>query len=372
MLEQKYKVKRAVEGLPTAAEIDARARDHKGLTRSELATLISLAKIRISKALLAGSLPDDPLSEDWLMHYFPERLAQKYPKYIQRHRLRREIIATQMTASIVNRLGPTFIMTMEEKRGADVETIARASFLAREAYDLRPLWYGLEEMDGKVPADVQLKSMKQIARLIEATTSWLLRNGMDMLRKGSLADASQLMGSCIKAIQNSLTTALPEARRLRIAEHIKVATESGLPLATATALAHLAPLRSAPDIIRITGTNTKLLPITSTVFFHMGDDLHFDWLRHQARMLQGASFWQSEAIDGVIGQLYATQADLTGRVMAETDVKKPALVRLDAWKTKNAENLSQFELLLTDMRRVPQLDLAMLTLAEQRLRQLCG
>ncbi|MBU6235843.1 MAG: NAD-glutamate dehydrogenase, partial [Alphaproteobacteria bacterium] len=372
MLEREKRVKRAVEGLPTQAEIDARQREHKGLTRSELATLISLAKINISKALLAGSLPDDPLSEDWLLHYFPERLAQKYPKQIRRHRLKREIMATQMTASIVNRLGPTFIMTMEEKRGADVETIARASFLAREAYDLRPLWHGLEELDGKIPAAAQLQSMKQIARLIEATSAWVLRNGQEMLRKESLFDSSRTMGNSIRIISDALDTAMPEARKLRMAEGMKVSLETGLPEDVARTLANLGPLRSAPDIIRAAGGNAKLLPTAATVFFHLGDGLHFDFLRQQARMLQGVSFWQSEAVDGVIGQLYTTQADFTRRVLSETDAKKPALVRLDAWKAANAEAITQFEGVLADMRRVPQLSISMLMLIEQRLRQICG
>lgn len=370
LMEQKDKLKRSVEGLPSAAEIETRLRDHKGLTRSELATIVSLAKLRITKALLAGKLPDDPLAEDWLMHYFPAPLRSKYPKYIARHRLRREIIAAQMTASIVNRLGPTFIMTVEEKRGADVDSIARASFLAREAYDLRPLWHGLEALDGKVSAQAQLKAMKQIARLIEATTLWCLRYGHDMLSSKSLAETSRTMAACIKIIQKALPQALPDSRKQRIDDHVAAARESGLPQDLALALAQLGPLRSAPDIIRISNGNQKQIPVTATVFFHLGDDLHFDWLRHQGRMLSGSSFWQSEAIDGVIGQLYATQADLTRRVLAETDSRKDALARLAVWKKDNADAVQQFETTLSDMRRLPQLDLAMLTLAEQRLRQL--
>jgi len=372
MMENKDKLKRHVEGLPTSGEIDARMRDHNGLTRPEIATIVSLAKIRITKALLAGNLPDDPLAEDWLMHYFPEPLRLKYPKVIMRHRLRREIIAAQMTASIVNRLGPTFIMTVEEKTGADMDAIARACFLAREAFGLRALWYGIEAMDGKVAALTQLKAMKQIARLIEAATLWFLRHGTEILNKGSLADTSQKLGACIRVIQDNLDKSLPATRKARIAEHVKIARESGLPENVAVALAYLGPLRSAPDIIRISGDNPKLIPMTAAVFYNLGDNLHFDWLRQQGRRLSGSSFWQSEAIDGVIGQLYATQADLTRRILDETDNKKDALKRLELWKAKHGDAVRQFENTLADMRRLPQLDLAMLTLAEQRLRQLCS
>jgi glutamate dehydrogenase len=331
-----------------------------------------LAKIRIKKALLKGSLIDDALSEDWLVHYFPDPIASKYPKAIKNHRLRREIIAAQMTASIVNRLGPTFLMTIAEKRGSDLETIARACFIAREAFDLRPLWHAIEKLDGKIAALEQLKFMKLIARLIEATTVWILRHGHDMTANASLADTSNAMAACVRAIKDCLNEALPENRKQRLAEQLKIAKDAGIPQQISVDIANLGPLRSAPDIIRISQGQVKLIPVTATVFFHLGDTLHFDFLRHQGRMLSGASFWQSEAIDGVIGQLYTTQADLTRRVLTETDAKKPALTRLETWKEKNAVSLRQLEVTLNDMRRLPQLDLAMLTLAEQRLRQLCG
>jgi NAD-specific glutamate dehydrogenase len=124
--------------------------------------------------------------------------------------------------------------------------------------------------------------------------------------------------------------------------------------------------------MRVAGSDAKNLPVAATIFFHLGDHLHFDHLRQQARLQQGVSFWQSEAVDGVISQLYATQGDLTRRILKETAAKKPALVRLEEWRTSNAEYIRQIEMMLADMRRIPQMSLAMLILAEQRLRQLCG
>ena len=372
MLERQYKIKRSVEGLPTQSEIDARLREHKGLTRSELATLISLAKIRVTKALLDSKLPDDKLAEDWLMHYFPEPLRKKYPDQIRSHRLRREIIAAQMTASIVNRLGPTFMMTTAEKTGAEVEDIARACFLVRESFKLRPLWYALEGLDSAVSAQVQMRAMKQIVKLIEFLTLWFLRHDAGTLRKGNLADTSRDLSVCTGVILDSLGKALPPARRTRIDQHIDAGKADGLPDWLATILGHLGPLRSALDICKLANHVEKDIPVTATVFYHIGEDLNFDWLRNQARMLTGSSFWQAEAIEGVMGQLYATQADITRKVLKDTDKKRSALDRLKTWKEKNAEGIHALETTLADMKRVPQLDLAMLSLAEQRLRQIAN
>jgi glutamate dehydrogenase len=371
-LEQKFKIKRSVEGLPTQAEIEERKVNHQGLTRSELATLISLAKIRVTKALLESDLPDDPLAEDWLMHYFPVPLRTKYPKAIKTHRLRREIIAAQMTASIVNRLGPTFMMVVADKTGADFDDIARACFLVREAFKLRPLWYALEKMDSVISAQTQMRAMKQIVKLIEQQTLWFLTHDTALLRKGNLAKASQDLSTCIHVILSNLDKALPPARRQRIDQFVAGAVADGLPEHMAVILGHLGPMRSALDICRISDGDKKQIPDTAAVFFHLGEDLHFDWLRNSARMLVGSSFWQAEAIDGVMGQLYATQAALTGRILKETDKKRDAIARFAAWKEANAETLRALDVTFADMKRVPQLDLAMITLAEQRLRQIAG
>ncbi|HEY8963922.1 MAG TPA: NAD-glutamate dehydrogenase, partial [Alphaproteobacteria bacterium] len=311
LMEREDGLKRRVEGLPTPAEFDQFNASHTGLTRPVLATLISLSKLRLYKALMATDLPDDPLAQIWLMDYFPTPLRKNYVPAIKKHRLRREIIAKQMTASLVNRLGPTFMMTMADKTGASVADIARAVFIARESFDLRSLWYALESLDGKVPASVQLKSMKQIARLIEYLTLWFLRHGRELMGNGNLAKTAESLNSGIAAIRDAFQMVLPESRLVRINTHVDTAMESGLPKDIALNLAYLNPLRSAPDIIRIAGNDAKKIPTTAKLFFHIGEALHFDWLRQQARLLSGSSFWQAEAIDGVIGQLYTTQANLT-------------------------------------------------------------
>ena len=46
-------------------------------------------------------------------------MQQRFGKYLHQHRLRREIIATATTNSIVNRMGPTFARRVQEDTGAD-------------------------------------------------------------------------------------------------------------------------------------------------------------------------------------------------------------------------------------------------------------
>lgn len=369
-MERTGAIKRAVEGLPSQADIELRLREHRGLTRPELGTLISLSKMMVYKAILDSHLPDDILAESWLVSYFPTPIQKKYSAAIRSHRLRREIIATQMTASIVNRLGPSFMMIMSEKTGASFPEIATVCFVVREAFQLRPLWHAMEDLDGKVDATVQLKAMKQIVQLIEYVTHWFLKRGADQFEGRSLQKVSQLFHEGISTLYPQLEDLLPKARRARTKAIAAEALAAGFPPPLAQKLAYLGVMRSIPDIIRISGGALPVLPMYAQLFYHLGEDLHIDWLRSQARMLSGASQWQADAIEGVINQLYATQASLTRDISTQSGKKSDALERLHHWEAAHKQDLSQFEAMLSEMQRVPQLDLAMLTLAEQRLRQL--
>ena len=74
---------------------------------------------------------------DDLVKYFPKALRRDFRDAIERHRLRREIIATYATNSMVNRVGPTFVTEMADKTGAGPGDIARAYTVSRDAFALR-------------------------------------------------------------------------------------------------------------------------------------------------------------------------------------------------------------------------------------------
>src|SRR3546814_10837944 len=89
------------------------------------------------------------------MKYFPAPLQQRYPAQIAEHRLRREIIATVVTNSLVNRMGPTFVQALCEKTGMAASDVTRAYAVTRGVFELRRLWSEIQTPDTKVPAAMQ-------------------------------------------------------------------------------------------------------------------------------------------------------------------------------------------------------------------------
>ena len=180
-LERGGHLNRAIEFLPGDDEILERRKQRLGLTRPELAVVLAYSKIWLSNHLLDSDLPDDPYFASEVQRYFPAPMRRRYPREIPRHRLRREIVATATTNSLVNRMGPVFVTRAQEETEADPAAIARAYTIAREIFSMRALWADIEALDNKVPADVQYGMFYRTGRLLRHTSYWLLRErGKDL------------------------------------------------------------------------------------------------------------------------------------------------------------------------------------------------
>ena len=175
-LERRGLLDRVIERLPDDEEMADLQADDLGLTRPEYAVLFSHSKIALYGDLLPTAVPDDPYLMQDLARYFPKPLREKFAEQVARHRLRREIVATYVTNSLVNRVGATFVQDLQERSGAAPDDIARAYVIARDAFDLRPVWRDIEVLDLKVDAAVQMDMAHELEMLVERMTIWFLNN----------------------------------------------------------------------------------------------------------------------------------------------------------------------------------------------------
>ncbi len=369
-LEREKGLNRVIEGLPDEENIEGRLRIGKGLTRPELCILVSYAKINFTQALLATDIPGSSDMEDWMLNYFPSALKTKYVKEIKRHRLVREIVATSMANSLINRMGPTFLKEIANKTGANYAQIARAYIIVRDVFGLRAMWDRIEAMDNKVPAEVQLKAMRDIALLTEHAVAWFLTRAGTQLDIGR---EIQNFSKQLHILQENLDTLVTDNLKTGIAMRKTVLERDGLPQDLAHQIATLPVLFSACDIIRTALEHKMDLSVTAQTYFEVGDVFHIDWLRAQAGYLPSEDFWASQAMRGLIDQLYHSQVALTVRIL--NDMKGHAVKGqkpTQGWFEMRAEDMVQLKPLFSDFRRIGTVDLPMLIIAEQKLRNLAA
>jgi glutamate dehydrogenase len=367
-LEREQGLDREIEGLPSREIIEERIRTGKGMTRPELCILLSYAKIKFTKELLATDIPDDPHLRPWLMDYFPEVLQKRYEKQILRHRLAREIIAMRLASSVINRMGPTFVQSCMKKTGASIPEIARACIIVRESFELKNLWNEIESLDDKTLKQVQLKAHEEASRMIDHTVAWFLtRTGRPLLVSRDIKDYK----NGVQLLRKNMHLVLPDDVRKTIEKRAEYSVQDGLPKALALNIAQMPVLSSACDIIRISLERKTDIQKAAAVYFRLGSEFHLDWLRQQARFMNSEDRWHAEAKAGLIDQLYSAQAGLTVKILQDTAKHKAKAKELvDIWIGMNQEAITQLEPFFAEIRRAGTVDLPMLIAAEQRLRSL--
>ena len=110
-----------------------------------------------------------------LVRYFPAPLRERYREQMERHPLKREIIATHVTNEMINRAGSTYVYRMQEETGARTPDVVRAYLLTREIFDFVSFWQAVEALDDKVPDAVQSDMLIDSERLMMRATLWFLR-----------------------------------------------------------------------------------------------------------------------------------------------------------------------------------------------------
>ena len=132
ILEAAGRLDRKVEGLDSSDVLLRRRADGRGLTRPELAVVLSMSKIHLEDAAEELKLADDPTMDDELMAAFPEPMRKKHADAIRAHRLRHQIVATKVANRLVNRLGPSLPLDMTEEEGVGLPQVITAFLVAEQ------------------------------------------------------------------------------------------------------------------------------------------------------------------------------------------------------------------------------------------------
>ena len=370
-LERRGLLDRTIEHLPDDDAMSDLQDDDLGLTRPEYAVLFSHSKIALYGDLLPSQVPDDPYLMTDLSRYFPKPLRERFETQISRHRLRREIVATYATNSLVNRVGATFVQDLQERSGAAPDDITRAYVIARDAFDLRPVWRDIEALDLKVDAAVQMDMAHELEMLVERMTVWFLNNARRPL---DIAATIGRYAPGIRELVDDLPEIVAEEDRRGIAAQTARLTERSVPKALARKIASLQVLAAGGDVVQIARESSVPVLDTGRVYFELGSRLGIDWLRHAARAIEPGTDWERLAVESIIDDSYGHQSALTNQVL---DVagggklgSKAAEGVIEVWIASRDGAVGRTVQLLDSLRESEAVDLAMLTVANGQLRGL--
>ena len=366
-LEKQGELDRAVEFLPDDEELEDRKARKIGLTRPEIAVLLAYAKMTLYQDLLDSDVPDDP----WLVRdiglYFPPLLTKKYHDYLVNHRLRREITATYITNSLINRAGPTFINDLMDETGATPARIARAYLICRRVFALRQYWAAIEALDNVIPASVQTELNLAILNLIKRGTLWFIeKSGRTLDVEHSVRTFEPGIAELSKSVGKYLSEELTRDVENDTASY----RDKNVPEKLARGVAQLEVLFAGCDIVRIAQRGGESVGDTAKAYYAIGARFGFDWLRSIADGIGAENEWQSMAVSAMVDELYDQQARLTGRIIDTAGGAMAVDGVLEAWEDAHDHDVSRVNQTLQDLRRADSIDLAMLSVATRHIRAL--
>jgi glutamate dehydrogenase len=333
-LEEMGALDRKTEGLADHETYSRRASDGTGLTRPELAVLLSSTKLAIQDAIEKSELVKDDALIPLLTGAFPKALQEGFGKQIKDHQLRNELIATKLANRIVNRLGLIHPFELAEEEGVGLAQIASAYVTTEHLLDLEALWDAIESAN-----------MPEVARLLllERAAAAISSHMADLLRQsgGSLAPSADIkaLSAGVHELSEESDALLSSSVRARFTDMQAQFAEAGAPHALAAQVVHLFEIDGSiglAGLARDSGTDPGLL---ATAFIELGARLGLDWAQHTAESMAPSDPWERLLVNGLARDFQHMRIDFLRRRCGH---KVGILASVEKWAETNAETVSQF------------------------------
>ncbi|WP_433740756.1 NAD-glutamate dehydrogenase [Pseudomonas putida] len=363
-LEGRGKLDRAIEFLPTEEQLVERVAEGHGLTRPELSVLISYSKIDLKEQLLGSLVPDDDYLTRDMETAFPPTLVSKFSEAMRCHRLKREIVSTQIANDLVNHMGITFVQRLKESTGMSPANVAGAYVIVRDIFHL-PHWFRqIENLDYKVSADVQLELMDELMRLGRRATRWFLRARRN--EQNAARDVAHF-GPHLAALGLKLDELLSGEIRETWQTRYQAYVAAGVPellarmVAGTTHLYTLLPIIEAADV---TGQNPADV---ATAYFAVGNALDITWYIQQISALPVENNWQALAREAFRDDVDWQQRAITISVLQQGDGTQDVETRLAQWMAQHESTIERWRSMLVEIRAASGTDYAMYAVANREL-----
>ncbi|MBV8442232.1 MAG: NAD-glutamate dehydrogenase, partial [Hyphomicrobiales bacterium] len=240
-------------------------------------------------------------------------MRERFDNDIAAHRLRREIIATQLSNAVINQAGPTVAARLASETGVDPALMTRAYAAVRDSFGLLDLNAAIDALDGKIAGATQLGLYRTVQDIALAQLAWFIRNAQ--LACGSLTETIAAFRAGIGAVASNLDQCLRPAAALARAARAEELVSAGIPKPLSRSIADLAPLSSAPDIVLNAQKTGKPVRAIARAHFGSDDALGIGPLVAAAAQMPLADAYDRLARDRAVAIIGAAHRGITAKIV---------------------------------------------------------
>ncbi|MDB1135384.1 NAD-glutamate dehydrogenase [Candidatus Anaplasma sp. TIGMIC] len=371
-LEKIGMLNRSIEFLPSDDDVQKMIGESRGFCAPQIAVLMAYTRMFIKNEIVKSNLLarqdlDHVYESQYLFSYFPEVIRDRFKKYIRKHKLKHEILATCISNDIVNRMGCVFASHIESM-GISIDMIARVYVIITRVYNLQNIWNELDRIDGKVSIDDYVKVVRKVQKFVGQATFWLFRHmhkfsdiekNLDTLSEQTSLFESDLGSLLCDEFLESYNDACDDLPKTVLNPEI------------AKRLGGLEFSIYGMDIIYLAGSTGVDVLTVGRIYFRLRSVLSFSRIRDLATQMDAASaYWQRIAIRNLLDDLSDYQSIIAGNILKNMAPRRPddqrsldeiAKAAVASWCDQHQNQLNGYYRFLEDINSA-QLDLSKLVL----------
>lgn len=370
------KLDRALEYLPDKEELLNRKQINLGLTRPEIAVLMAYTKTSLKESLLASDLPEDNYYIRELERAFPKPLQKHFKQFMPHHRLKREIIATQLSNAIINEMDITFVSRLQDETGCPVPDIVRSYTVSRQIFKAEIIYHLIHQLGITVETAVQYKMIHEVNRLIRRGARWILKNRREGI---SIPDLIEYFMRNIEELSDALPLLLAKTDT-EIEEMSKNLMEAHVPPDLAWVISGIPAMFSAMDIVEAATIYKFSLADVAYVFYEVGNRMQLGWFRTLIKSHSVNNHWEALARAAFRDDLDRQQRNLavsilrSGAKLSDKTLDKlgdpqaggpKALV--DYWFKRHKAMIERWAYFISELKNTPEADFTMFAVALREL-----
>ncbi|MGH6787557.1 MAG: NAD-glutamate dehydrogenase domain-containing protein [Novosphingobium sp.] len=362
MLEDGGHLDRKTEGLADGETLARRAADGHGLTRPELAVVLSSTKLVLQDALEHSPVPDDALMVDELLAAFPTPMRGKFKRDIERHRLRREIVATNLANRIVNRLGPIHPFELAEEEGASLAQVVAAFVAAEHLLGMDAVWTAIET--GAMSETARIALFDRAAAAVATHMADLLRVG------GGTTEPSKLVAELsagVRTLSDGTAKLLAAEGKAQSARLRGEFAALGAPLEIAAEVGHLFDIDGSVGLARLARQCALDVRDLTRAFTSLGAALGLDWAQQSAERINPSDPWERLLTNGLSRDFQHMRIDFLRR---STPRKGDPVAVVERWSAEQAAAIRQFAAMVARAKNAMPVAPAMLAQIASQARNL--
>jgi glutamate dehydrogenase len=363
-LEREGLLNRELEFIPSDEEISDRVVTGQGFTRPELSVLIAYGKMVLKDKFNIPEITNNAYYDRFLVNAFPPVLREKYQAQMQDHPLRSEIIATKLTNEMVNDMGLNFVYRLQEETGASIEQVAEAYTVVKGVFGMASLWESVEDLDNKIDAQLQLKILDSMRRILRRTARWYIRHGG---KTDSIEAAIKRYQPAFKVVSENLGEFLVAKEFEDVQAETKHLIEAKVPKDIAYRVASLSNMFSAMDLAQVAELDDRPVEVVARLYYQLGSRFELHWFLEQINQQSVANHWQALARASYREELDWQQRSLTSVLLNIEPKENDSLKILDDWCKVNEEALNRWYHMMTEFKTSDNHEFAKFSVALREL-----